>query len=87
MSAQLKIQKEVKGKALIDLGANGSLEFEQVSVYTNGWSDKDLIMMIVDKNNPNHKIQLTFTKPTEFVEVPKAEEKPQEENTEETKSE
>jgi len=71
MSAQLKIQKEVKGTAVIELGHNGSLSFEEVTVYMNEWSEKDLILMIIDKNDPNNKIQLTLVKPTEFVEVKK----------------
>lgn len=72
MSAQqLKIQKDVKGTATIDLGHNGSLSFEDVTVYMNEWSEKDLILMVVDKNDPNNKIQLTLEKPTEFIEVKK----------------
>ena len=73
MSTQLKVKKEVKGSAMVELGVHGSIAFEQVTVYMNEWSEKDMIMMIVDKNNPNHKIQLTFNKPAEFVEVKKEE--------------
>jgi hypothetical protein len=63
MSAELKIQKEVKGSALIDLGRSGTLSFDAVTVYTNGWDEEDMVMLIVDKNDPEHKIQLTFSKP------------------------
>jgi hypothetical protein len=71
MSNPLKVKKEVKGSALIELGANGSLAFENITVYMSDHSDKDLVMMIVDKDNPNHKIQLTFNKTSEFEEVKK----------------
>jgi uncharacterized protein YueI len=80
---QLKVKKEVKGSALIELGINGSLAFEQVTVYMNDHSEKDMVLMIVDKNNPDQKIQLTFNKPAEFVEVKKPDD-PIEEKTENT---
>lgn len=79
MSAQLKIQKEVTGSAVIDLGANGSLTFDKVNVYMNEWSEKELTLLIVDKNDPNNKIQLTFDKPVEFIDLKP--EKPAEEET------
>ncbi len=68
---QLKIKKDVKGSAMIELGHNGSMSFDQISVYMNEWTEKDLILLIVDKNDPNNKIQLTFNKPAEFIEVKK----------------
>ena len=73
MSDQLKIKKEIKGSAMIELGSNGSMAFDEVTVYMNEWSEKDMILLIVDKNNPNHKIQLSFTKPIEFIDVKKDE--------------
>lgn len=78
MKDQLKIKKEVTGTALIDLGAHGSMTFERVSVYMNEWSEKEMVMLIVDKNDPNNKIQLTFDKPAAFVDkVEKPEEQKQ----------
>ena len=70
MSAELKLKKEVKGTAVIDLGPNGALTFENITVYQNEWSETDMVLLIVDKNNPANKIQLTFNKPEEFIEVP-----------------
>jgi hypothetical protein len=69
MSAELKIKSKVKGTAVIDLGPRGSMAFEEITVYQNEWSETDMILLIVDKNDPNNKIQLTFSKPAEFIEV------------------
>lgn len=77
----LKIHKEVKGKALIDLGQHGTATFEDVSVYLNDWSEKDMVIMVVDKSNPDHKIQITLEKPTEFIEVKKEETPESSDNT------
>lgn len=68
MNEQLKIKKDINGSALIDLGQQGSLTFEQVTVYSNDEKEKDLVLLIVDKNNPNNKIQLTFNKASDFTE-------------------
>lgn len=68
MNEQLKIKKYINGSALIDLGQQGSLTFEQVTIYSNDEKEKDLVLLIVDKNNPNNKIQLTFNKASDFTE-------------------
>lgn len=71
MSDKLKIQK-VKGDVIIDFGG-APFSMNGCTVYSNGWGEKDLVLLIQDKNDPNKKVQLTFTKPAEFVE-PKKEE-------------
>ena len=83
--SDLKIKKEVQGTALIDLGMRGSLTFDAVTVYQNEWSEKDMVLLIVDKNDPNNKIQLTFSKPAEYIEVkPPVPEQPAEKPADET---
>lgn len=64
----LKLRKEVKGTALIDLGANGSLAFDEIQVYMSEWHEKEMVLSVVDKNNPSNKIQLSFDKPESFIE-------------------
>jgi len=83
MSDQLKIKKEIKGTALIELGNYGTAVFETISVYSNESSDTDIVLLIVDKKNPTHKIQLTLSKEKIAAEVPdepeaKVEPKPEE---------
>ena len=71
MTYELKLKKEVKGTAVIDLGPNGTMTFNDIIVYQNGWSETDMVLLIVDKNDSNNKIQLTFNKPEEFIEKKK----------------
>jgi hypothetical protein len=66
--SELKLKKEVKGSAIINLGPNGSLTFDEIQVYINDWHETELILSIVDKNNSNNQIQVSFDKPEAFVE-------------------
>jgi hypothetical protein len=68
MSTTLKLKKEIKGNALIDLGPRGSLGFDEINVSINDWSEREMVLLVVDKKDPNNKIQLCFDKPEEFIE-------------------
>jgi hypothetical protein len=61
MSDKLKIQKDISGTAVIDLGVQGSMQFEEISVFAED-AGEDMIIMVVDKNDPSHKIQITMQK-------------------------
>ncbi len=57
---QLKIQKDLKAKAIIQTDFN-SFAMEDCEVFANH-SDEEIIVLFQDKNNPATQIQISITK-------------------------
>lgn len=60
--SDLNLKKEVTAEIIVQADGGGELAIAAADVYMSGEDDKDMVILLQDKTNPNNKIQISFTK-------------------------